>query len=43
MWAFLATEVMFFGGAFLAYAIYRYAYHEAFAAASSHENWRSAR
>src|SRR5688572_3127440 len=40
MWAFLATEVMFFGGALLAYAIYRNAYHAGFAAASSHESWQ---
>lgn len=37
MWAFLATEIMFFGGAFLLYSIYRHAYPEAFAAASEHE------
>ena len=40
MWAFLATEVMFFGGALLAYAIYRNAYHAGFAAASRLEDWR---
>ena len=34
MWAFLATEVMFFGGLFIAYAAYRLAYPEAFTAAS---------
>ena len=39
MWAFLATEVMFFGGAFAAYAVCRDAYPEAFAAASNQENW----
>lgn len=38
MWSFLATEIMFFGGAFLAYFIYRTSYHEAFAAASLKEN-----
>jgi len=32
MWTFLATEVMFFGGMFLAYGIYRSAYPAAFAA-----------
>ena len=37
MWAFLATEVMFFGGALLAYAVYRNTYHYAFAAASNYE------
>ena len=26
MWIFLATEVMFFGGLFCAYLIYRYSY-----------------
>ncbi|HEY2156856.1 MAG TPA: cytochrome c oxidase subunit 3 [Isosphaeraceae bacterium] len=36
MWAFLATEVMFFGGLFTAYALYRALYHEAFGAASRH-------
>ena len=39
MWAFLATEVMFFGGALTAYAVYRATYPEAFAAASLLENW----
>jgi cytochrome c oxidase subunit 3 len=38
MWTFLATEVMFFGGLFLAYAIYRASYHEAFREASHHLN-----
>jgi cytochrome c oxidase subunit 3 len=36
MWIFLATEVLFFGGLFLAYTVYRYLYPEAFAAASRH-------
>lgn len=36
MWIFLATEVMFFGGMFLGYTIYRAMYPEAFAAASNH-------
>ena len=35
MWIFLATEVMFFGGLFCAYLIYRRWYYEDFAAASS--------
>ena len=39
MWAFLATEVMFFGGALTCYAVYRYSYPEAFEAASRLENW----
>ena len=36
MWAFLVTEVMFFGGLFLAYAVYRHWYPAGFAAASAH-------
>ena len=36
MWAFLATEVLFFGGLFTAYAVYRSSYSEAFAEASRH-------
>ena len=40
MWAFLATEIMFFGGALVAYAIYRNTYHYAFAAASNLEIWQ---
>jgi cytochrome c oxidase subunit III len=34
MWVFLGTEVMFFGGMFLAYLIYRYWYYNEFAAGS---------
>ncbi len=34
MWAFLITEVMFFGGLFGAYTLYRHLYHDGFAAAS---------
>jgi cytochrome c oxidase subunit 3 len=34
MWMFLATEVMFFGGLFTAYAICRWLYQDAFQAAS---------
>ena len=40
MWAFLVTEVMFFGGAFLGYAVYRFYYPDAFAQASALESWR---
>jgi cytochrome c oxidase subunit III len=36
MWIFLATEIMFFGGMFLGYAIYRGAYSTAYAEASRH-------
>lgn len=38
MWLFLGTEVMFFGGLFVAYAVYRYLYPAAFAEGSSHTN-----
>jgi cytochrome c oxidase subunit 3 len=38
MWIFLATEVMFFGGLFTAYTIYRLEYPDAFAEASRHLN-----
>src|SRR4051812_9115635 len=34
MWIFLLTEIMFFGGLFLGYAVYRIAYPAAFAQAS---------
>ncbi|HKC64488.1 MAG TPA: cytochrome c oxidase subunit 3 family protein [Pyrinomonadaceae bacterium] len=36
MWVFLAQEIMFFGGLFLAYSIFRAKYPAAFAAASNH-------
>ena len=36
MWVFLVTEIMFFGGLFLAYVVYRLANNEAFAL-GSHE------
>lgn len=36
MWAFLATEVLFFGAMFMSYIVYRTAYPQAFAAASHH-------
>ena len=35
MWLFLVTEIMFFGGLFVAYLVYRTMYPAAFAAASS--------
>jgi len=38
MWIFLATEVMFFGGLFCAYLIYRRWYFDDFAAASKSIN-----
>jgi len=36
MWAFLVTEILFFGGLFTAYAVYRRSFPWAFAAASHH-------
>jgi cytochrome c oxidase subunit 3 len=36
MWTFLATEILFFGGMFMSYITYRYAYPQAFAEASKH-------
>jgi cytochrome c oxidase subunit 3 len=38
MWVFLVTEVMFFGGLFLAYIVYRTIYPEAWAAGSQQLN-----
>jgi cytochrome c oxidase subunit 3 len=40
MWVFLVQEIMFFGGLFLAYSIFRAKFPEAFAAASNHLNWK---
>jgi cytochrome c oxidase subunit 3 len=40
MWLFIAQEIMFFGGLFLAYTVYRSLYPEAWAEASHHLNWR---
>jgi len=40
MWVFIAQEVMFFGGLFLAYLIYRMKYPTAFMAASNHLDWK---
>jgi cytochrome c oxidase subunit 3 len=34
MWVFLLTEVLFFGGVFLVYTVYRHMYHDAFVVAS---------
>jgi cytochrome c oxidase subunit 3 len=36
MWVFLVTEILFFGGLFLAYTVYRAQYSRAFAEASRH-------
>jgi cytochrome c oxidase subunit 3 len=38
MWAFLATEVMLFGGVFMAYIAYRWAYPEVFIEGAYHLN-----
>lgn len=38
MWAFLATEIMLFGGIFLAYIVFRWAYPEIWATAATHLN-----
>jgi cytochrome c oxidase subunit 3 len=39
MWVFLATEILFFGAFFLAYALYRGMYPEAWSAGAHHQNW----
>jgi cytochrome c oxidase subunit 3 len=39
MWVFLAQEIMFFGGLFMAYLLYRFKYPMAFAAGSNHLDW----
>ncbi|MEI7642853.1 MAG: cytochrome c oxidase subunit 3 [Chloroflexales bacterium] len=38
MWAFLVTEIMLFGGIFMAYMVYRWAYPAIWAAAAPHLN-----
>lgn len=38
MWTFLLTEIMFFGGLFTAYAVYRSMYYDAFASTSKYMN-----
>jgi len=38
MWTFLATEIMFFGGMFTAYTVYRGMYYDAFASTSRYMN-----
>ena len=40
MWLFIAQEIMFFGGMFLAYTVYRNLYPQAFAEASHHLDWK---
>jgi cytochrome c oxidase subunit 3 len=41
MWVFIAQEILFFGGLFTAYAVYRHAYPGAFAAGSHHLSWKT--
>lgn len=38
LWTFLATEVLFFGGLFLGYTVYRHMYPHDFAVAGKHTN-----
>jgi|SRR5579872_5682717 len=38
LWTFLATEILFFGGLFMGYIVYRHEYPHAFAVASRHTN-----
>ena len=40
MWVFIAQEILFFGGLFVTYAVYRSMYPEAFSAGSHHLSWR---
>jgi cytochrome c oxidase subunit 3 len=40
MWVFIAQEVLFFGGLFAAYAVYRSMYPTAFSAGSHHLSWK---
>jgi cytochrome c oxidase subunit III len=40
MWLFIAQEIMFFGGLFLIYTVYRTLNPHAFAAASAHLDWK---
>jgi cytochrome c oxidase subunit 3 len=39
MWIFLATEVLFFGGMFTAYMVYRYEHWQAFQEGGRHQEW----
>src|SRR5438552_3709954 len=39
MWAFLVTEVLFFGVLFGIYSVYRWTYPHAFSAAGAHLDW----
>ena len=39
MWVFVAQEILFFGGIFAAYAVYRGMYPEAWSVGAHHQNW----
>jgi cytochrome c oxidase subunit 3 len=41
MWAFLATEILFFGGALGAYWVYRILYPAAWALGAGQQNWKA--
>ncbi len=40
MWAFIAQEILFFSGIFVAYAIFRFLYPDMFLEGASHLDWR---
>ena len=40
MWVFLVTEILFFGGMFATYALYRHLYYDAFSVGSHHLSWK---
>ena len=40
VWLFLATEILMFGGLFVAYAIFHHYYPELFSAGSKHLDWK---
>ncbi len=40
MWLFLATEVLFFGGLFAAYAVFHWKYYELFHSSALQLNWK---
>lgn len=40
MWLFLATEILFFGGLFCAFAVFRYLYFDMFHTGSQTLNWK---
>jgi cytochrome c oxidase subunit 3 len=40
MWLFIAQEILFFGGLFATYTIYRNLHYDAFAAGSHHLSWK---